>query len=128
MDKKEFKSKVERQMLHSDDFVGSLDFELSFSKTDHAEERQKRHSSDITNEEISATIEEVSETIKERVLKGQLTPGDELVVRDQVYNLNLVTKLKKRSGSNYQLLIETVMLSCNFKPNSGQEVIDIFNS
>lgn len=111
-------------------YVEDISIVVDVSKTRHATQRQNRHGSDeydrITDEEIIATAEEATDVILQRILLDQIDVGDEIVIRDKTYDLNLVCVLEPKTDDEFQLTVITVMRKKNFKPKRGSKVVDIY--
>lgn len=124
MKEKDLKERIEKNFLSDKKIVKNTNVSLSFSKTSHAVERQKRHKRNITDKKIREVVDKTSKKLLENILKNNIHPKEEIVVKDHFSNLNLVGKIQKVSNEKYNLLIKTVMFCCDFKPKSGQKVID----
>jgi hypothetical protein len=107
-------------------YVEDVVISVDVSKTRHASERQGRHSQYITDEEIVATAEVATDEILQRIIVDDIDVGDEIVIRDKQYDLNLVCVLKPVSGDELKLVVITVMRKKNFKPKRGSKVVDIY--
>lgn len=107
-------------------FAEDITIVVDVSKTRHATERQSRHKEPITDEEIIATAEEATDQIITQLLHDKIDIDDELVIRDQTYDLNLVCALEPKGDDVFKLIVITVMRKKNFKPKSGSRVIDIY--
>lgn len=109
-------------------YVEDISIFVDVSKTRHATQRQTRHgeADRITDEEIIATAEDATDQILQRILMNDIDVGDEIVIRDQTYDLNLVCVLEPKSESEFQLTVITVMRKKNFRPKSGSKVVDIY--
>jgi hypothetical protein len=109
-------------------YLEDITIEVDVSKTRHASERQGRHRDRITDEEIIATAEEATDVILRRIIENSIDVGDEIVIRDMTYDLNLVCVLEPKRGSadNLELRVITVMRKKNFKPKRGSKVVDIY--
>lgn len=103
-----------------------ITIKVSVDLSRHADERRYRHGDEITEEEIIATAEEAIDDITERLINDTMDVGDEFVIRDKTYDLNLVGVLERtRDPSVLELTVITVMRKRNFRPKSGTKVIDI---
>lgn len=107
-------------------FAEDITVYVDVSKTSHASKRQDRHNTRITDDEIVATAEAAGDKIMQGILEGQIDPGDEILIRDNTYDLNLVCELVKESDNEFTLTVITVMIKKNFKPKKGTKVVDIY--
>jgi len=110
-------------------FLESVTIEVNVDLSKHADERRFRHGQgdEIDEEEIIATAEEASDKILQYLINNRMDVGDEFVIRDNTYDLNLVGVLERtRDPSVLSLTVITVMRKENFKPKSGDIVIDIY--
>ncbi len=107
-------------------FAEDIRIYVDVSKTRHAKKRQDRHNTKITDDEIVATAEAAGDEIMQSILEGHLDPNDEVLIRDNTYDLNLVCKLVKESDNEFTLKVITVMIKKNFRPKSGTKVVDIY--
>ena len=107
-------------------FAEDIRIYIDVSKTRHAKRWQDRRDTKITDDEIVATAETAGDEIMQSILEGHLDPNDEVLIRDNTYDLNLVCKLVKESDNEFTLKVITVMIKKNFRPKSGTKVVDIY--
>jgi len=97
---------------------------INLDKTKHAAERQHRHKTEITDNDIRDLAQKAIETIGNMLIMNELDVNDRIGIYDKSTDLNLVGALE-RTGDNLEFVIVTVMIEKNFHFSKVRKIIRI---
>jgi hypothetical protein len=107
---------------------GDVTVKVSVDLTRHADDRRFRHGrgQEIEEEEIVATAEAATDRVIDYLINDRMDVGDEFVIRDLTYDLNLVGVIEPTGDPDVlEMTVITVMRKRGFKPKPGTVAIDI---
>ena len=101
-----------------------IEIEINLDTTDHAIERQKRHTEEITDSEIIESVKASIPEIGERQLKGLDRIGQKYWIYSTNSFLNVIATFERQSD-RIKMVVITVMKKEGFKGSSDSIKITI---
>lgn len=114
---------LNESIIKSDQIKIEIDFGVDRSK--HAEERQGRHDSYISNEEITENVEAALQDVITNLIFDKSNIGERLLIKNTDSKLNIVGVPLKTNDNVLIFRLITVMRHEEFRNVMGTKIIEI---
>lgn len=103
-------------------FVKKIDIVYNIDKTSHASERQFRHDTTITDDDIKATVNRGIDKMASAMIFDKIDIGNDILMKNKSTGLNVVGTTRQE-GDRIKFTVITVMNKRDFHPKEGTYTI-----